>query len=96
MQITHEVVIDCSHMTPANCSDVCLEALSHGAGFKLKADSSTDTIHGSVTIQHSMPPNPHLIIVEVYEEDRGRQRKPAKMPTASQVTGALDKLKIRG
>ena len=52
MRITHELLIDCSAMTAAEFSDKCLIALGHGPNFKLKADSPTDVVHGSVSIVH--------------------------------------------
>ena len=52
MHITHELLIDCSAITAAEFSDKCLAALGHGPDFKLKADSPTDIVHGSVSIVH--------------------------------------------
>ena len=107
MVITHEVMIDSSSMTYEQISDSCLEALGHSEDFKLKASSPTDTLHGSVSIIHNDLPLPHVVIVEVYEEDEaptsltshgittGRQStlaRPAVMPTEQDLINKLETL----
>lgn len=111
MHITHEVLIDCSNMTGAECSDACLAALGHGIGFKLKCDTATDTVHGSVSIVHADLPNPHIITIECYEVDEAPTAKMkngmksgrestlaccAVMPTEKSLKDKLDKLKKAG
>ena len=99
MVITHEVMIDSSSMTYEQISDSCLEALGHSEDFKLKASSPTDTLHGSVSIIHNDLPLPHVVIVEVYEEDEAptdlRQStlaRPAVMPTEQDLINKLETL----
>ena len=87
------------------CSDMVLDALGHGPTFKLKADTPDDTVHGSVTIAHNLPPEPHKISVEVYEDanlpaltmingvTQGRRstlQRPAIMPTAKKIRDRLN------
>ena len=105
MHVIHRKVIDCSAITAAACSDLHLAALLHGPAFKLKADTPDDTVHGSVTIAHNAPPEPHEIIVEIYEKDEaptvrlvngrlaGREstlKRPTPMPTARTIRARLD------
>ena len=92
MKFQHEVLIDCSAITPEACSDACLAKLGHARALKLKADAKNDTVHGGVTIIHNLPPLPHVILVEIYEAERGRHRKPATMPSAGALKAALDTL----
>tara|TARA_R110002051_G_scaffold121577_1_gene194715 strand:- start:24 stop:311 length:288 start_codon:yes stop_codon:yes gene_type:complete len=68
-------------MTPSECSDACLAALQHGLDFALRADAPTDTVHGTVSIVHNDPPEPHIITVDVYETDEA--------PTATMLHGEL-------
>jgi len=67
MIVTHEILIDCSEMTPIACSDDVLQSLRHGPGFSLRAEKPADVVNGSVSIVHNDPPEPHLITVELYE-----------------------------
>jgi hypothetical protein len=97
MQVIHERVIDCSSITPAECSDACLAALQHGADFALRADTSGSTVHGTVIIIHNYPPLAHEITVEVYESDEspiaGREstiRRPTVMPTDQTIRDRID------
>lgn len=104
MQVFHTLVIDCSMMTETECSDLCVEALGHGLGFRLKCDKPDDTVHGGVTILHCPPPTPHEFMVEVYEADaaptarmeRGRMvgrestlKRPLVMPTEQAIRDRL-------
>lgn len=68
----HSLMVDCvaRGLTPAQCSDEIVAKLGHGPTFKLKADTSDDTVHGAVMIRHSVPPEPHLVRVEFYLADR--------------------------
>jgi hypothetical protein len=68
---TFEQVIDCSAIEPSACSDRLLVALGHGDDFKLRADSATDVVHGSVAIVHNSPPDPHEVTVDMYDADEG-------------------------
>jgi hypothetical protein len=81
MQVIHEKLIDCTSMTPAECSDACLAALQHGSDFALKANAPTDTVHGTVSIVHNDPPEAHIITVNVYDADEA--------PTAQMVHGTM-------
>jgi len=103
MIVIHERIIDCSLVTPAECSDRCLVALKHGPAFTLRADSNDAKVHGSVTISHNEPPTAHTITVEVYEisdapvvvdgRPVGRETtlaRPAVMPTAQTIRGLLN------
>jgi hypothetical protein len=104
MHVIHNKVIDCSAMTAAECSDQMLVELQHGTDFKLRADTGTDTLHGSVTIVHNVPPEPHEITVEIYEVDdlpevrmvhgviEGRSstlKRPTIMPTQAEINQRL-------
>lgn len=82
MRVNVRKVIDCSAITAQECSDLALADLGHGPTFALKADTPQDTVHGSVTISHNMPPEAHEIIVDVYEVDEA--------PTAQMVHGHLE------
>ena len=98
MHVTHQKVIDCSGMESAACSDLLLAKLQHGPAFKLRADNPSDTVHGSLTITHAFPPEPHEILVEVYEQGsppvpegrRSTLARPADMPTAAEVRRRLN------
>ena len=105
MHVIHNKVLDCSAMTAAECSDACLVALQHGADFSLRADTPTDTVHGTVSIVHSDPPEPHIITVDVYDVDEapatkmvhgqveGRQstlKRPDPMPTEQTIINRLE------
>ena len=99
MIVFHEGLIDCSGITADECSDAILAILEHGPAFKLKADLPTDTVHGSITVDHRSPPDAHKIIVEVYESDeapvQGREtslKRPGVMPTVSTLKTRLEKL----
>mgnify|MGYP001570629613 CR=1 FL=1 len=54
MKIRHEVCID-NKGNSRKCDEEILIALGHGPGFKLKADTPDDTVHGAVTIAHCDP-----------------------------------------
>ena len=54
MKIRHEVCIDNKGNSKAVLDEV-LVALCHGPGFKYRADSPTDTVHGAVTICNCDP-----------------------------------------
>ena len=97
MHVIHNKVIDCSAMTAAECSDQMLVELQHGTDFKLRADTPDDTVHGSVSIVHNTPPEPHEIIVEIYDEDdapteghRSTLKRPGSMPTEAAIRARLD------
>ena len=107
MIVTHEIMIDCNSITDEACSDLCLSALGQSTDFNLKAELPTDTLHGSVSIIHNDLPLPHVVIVEVYEEDEaptnltshgittGRQStlaRPAVMPTEQDLINKLETL----
>jgi len=82
MHVVHNKIIDCSAMPASECSDRLLTALGHGVGFKLKADTPNDIVHGSVTIAHNLPPEAHEITVEIYEVDEA--------PTVLMVHGRME------
>lgn len=103
MHITHKLLVDTSNETASAFSDKCLAALGHGPQFKLKADKSDDTVHGSITIAHY--DGYCDVIIEVYEVDEeptvkmshgmksgreSRLAKPAKMPTEKELKDKLD------
>ena len=97
MHVIHQKVIDCSVMTAAECSNICLAALQHGPNFKLKADASDDVLHGGISIVHNHPPEPHEITVEIYEEEdlplAGRLstfQRPDPMPTEQTIINRLE------
>jgi len=69
MHITHNVVIDCSAMGAADCSDRCSIGLGHSPDFKLMADTPDDVVNGSVTISHNHAPEPHEIMIVLYDEE---------------------------
>jgi hypothetical protein len=99
MRVEHQRLIDCSGIETSRCSDNCLAALGHGLAFKLRADRKDDTVHGSVTISHALPPTPHYILIEVYEEDSppsvwhsSHFARPAVMPTVAAIKARLDTL----
>ena len=81
MHTIHNTVIDCSAISAMECSEAILVALEHGTGFLLKTNTPTDIVHGSVSIVHTDPPEPHIITVDVYETDEA--------PTATMVHGEL-------
>ena len=54
MKIRHEICIDNKGDTDKCCNEI-LVALGHGPGFKLKADTPDDTVHGALTIAHCDP-----------------------------------------
>lgn len=105
MQVIHEKLLDCTSMTPTECSDACLVALQHGSDFALKANNPTDTVHGTVSIVHNDLPEAHIITVTVYDTDEaptaqmvhgnleGRQstlKRPAPMLTEQEIKDRLD------
>lgn len=105
MHVVHTKIVDCLAMTAEECSDQCLVALGHGPGFKLRADTPDDVVHGAVTIAHNFPPEPHEISVDVYEQDdlpntrlvhgrlegrRSTLKRPAVMPTARAIRDRLN------
>ena len=99
MNVVHKILLDCSAMPAAECSDTFLAALEHGPAFKLKADLPSDTVHGSITVDHNSPPEAHEIIVEVYESDvapvEGREsslKRPAVIPTSNILRTRLERL----
>jgi len=67
MHITHNVVIDCSDRLA--CSDSIMAGLGHGPDFKLRADTSDDIVNGFVTIYHNHAPDPHEILINLYDEE---------------------------
>jgi hypothetical protein len=81
MFVTHEIGIDCSEITPEACSDSVLTGLEHGSGFKLRADTLTDVVNGSVSIVHNDQPGTHVIEIELYEV--------RELPTAHWENGQL-------
>ena len=107
MNITHEVMVNCTGITIEECSDNCLATLGHGVDFNLKASTATDTLHGSVSITHNDSPLPHIFSIEVYEEDEaptavtshgvttGREStlaRPVVMPTEQDLINKLETL----
>ena len=101
MIVYHERLFDCSAMEADECGELCLVALQHGPSFKLKADSETDIVNGSLTIVHASPPELHQIWVEVYDVDSPPDRatsresalkRPAVMPTEETLKTRLDTL----
>ena len=58
--------MDCVFDDVFNCSDLILEKLAP-LNFKLKADKENDTVHGSVSIDHTK--NNHVITVVLYEKN---------------------------
>lgn len=56
--------MDCSDLF--KCSDLILEKLAP-LNLKLKADKENDTLHGSVSIDHTK--NHHVITIVLYEHD---------------------------
>jgi len=81
MFVTQEIKINCSEITPQACSDSVLTALEHGLGFKLRADTLTDIVNGSVSIVHNALPEQHVIEIELYEVK--------ELPTAHWENGQL-------
>lgn len=102
MIVTHERVLNCSGITSQECLAKFLTKLGHGLGFKLRADVPTDEVHGSVSISHGVPPAPHVLVVEVYEEDMPPEKpdrpgkrlsslkRPATFPSAQSIKDKLD------
>lgn len=89
---TFDQVIDCSEITPAVCSDRLVVALGHGDDLKLKADRESDVVHGSVTIIHNLPPEPHEVTVDMYDADEEpcaehltTFRRPDSMPATADL-----------
>jgi hypothetical protein len=98
--VSHTRVIDCVGMglTPAQCSDNILAKLGHGPAFRLKADAPGDTVHGALMIRHSLPPEPHLIRIELYladgpptRERRSRLAAHPNPPTDSAIRALLNR-----
>ena len=98
--ILHSILRDCvgRGITPAQCSDEILAKLGHGAAFKLKADRADDAVHGAVMIRHSVPPEPHLIRIELYLTDspptgsrRAHLRAHPNLPPDAAIRALLDR-----
>ena len=75
------------------CSDSMIEKLQP-LNLKLKATKSTDIVNGSITIDHT--PNKHMIIIEIYQEDKKPEgmrattlEKPSKTPTETEIKQLL-------
>lgn len=86
--------MSCAGPTPADCSDAILVKLQHETAFKLRADTPTDTVHGSLTIVHGPT---HEFIVEIYDADESPNsvhssmfKRPATMPTEATIHTRLD------
>ena len=97
MRIVHRKVIDCSGMDSSTCSDLLLAKLQHGPNFKLRPDFPVDTVHGSVTIAHNLPPDAHEITIDIYDADepptadhRSTLRRPAVMPSQAMIRDRLN------
>mgnify|MGYP001559233182 FL=1 len=96
--VEHRRVLDCGTRTSAECSEAVVAALGHGPGFKLKADTPDDTVHGSVTIQWCDPmPCAVTILVEVYEQDdppnarrKSHLKRSSIMPSETEIRRRLD------
>lgn len=106
MIVRHNMVIDCSAISPSECIKGLITKLGHKASFKLTADSPTGIVHGAVTVYHATPPDEHVIVVEVYDKDepptygpknrhghKTRFKRPAVMPTENTI---LNRLKSGG
>ena len=96
MRIMYSRVIDCSGMTPAECSDLFLVAIEHGPFLSFRADTPSSVVHGAITIAHNNPPTPHEVWVDVYENDQspigGRRstlKRPVPMPTEQAILDLL-------
>ena len=96
MRVEHRMQIDCSGMTPEQCSHALLAKLGHSLSFNLKAAVPTDVVHGAVSILHALPPDLHTIIVEVYETTQAPTKdrlstlaRPAILPTAAEIRRKL-------
>jgi|LULF01.1.fsa_nt_gb hypothetical protein len=90
--------INCSDIKPAECSDRLLEKLQ-SLNLKLKADNDTDTVNGSLTINHV--PEAHEIEIEIYEHDEKPNeglhpykkvtiKKPKKKPTLKEIENCFE------
>ena len=98
--ILHSILRDCvgRGITPAQCSDEILLKLGHGPAFKLKADTADDAVHGAVMIRHGVPPEPHLIRIELYLTDspptgsrRAHLRAHPNLPPDAAIRALLDR-----
>lgn len=97
MIVSHRLIVDCRGVRPSQCSDAILVKLGHGPAFALRADTPLGVVHGSVSIAHHQPPEPHVIVVEVYERiERPNDRhtttlvRPTPMPSRADITTRLD------
>jgi len=101
MNVELKQIIDCSGIGSGVCTEIALNALGNSPEFNLTAKSEDDTVHGSITIVHDLPPELHLISVEIYEEnlaaepqDGGRKTslaRPAVFPTQQEIKDRLTK-----
>jgi len=101
MHVELTQIIDCSGIGSGECTERALTALGNSPEFNLRARSEDATVHGSITIVHDSPPEPHLISVEIYEanvsaepEDGGRKStlaRPTIFPTERQINDRLTK-----
>jgi len=66
VHIIHNVVIDCSDGIA--CSDLIVDALN-GESINLRADESDSVVNGSVSINHNHAPEPHEIMIVLYDEE---------------------------
>lgn len=98
--VVHFMLIDhvALGLTDSTCSDWVLAKLGHSPTFKLKADNENDTVHGAVMIRHSVPPEQHLIRIEIYESDdspkQGRKsflKKHVNPPTDDEIRDKLNR-----
>ena len=98
--IIHRMTINCVGMglTPVQCSDQILTKLGHGPTFKLKADNENDIVHGAIMVAHLLPPEQHIIRVEIYQQDgpprNGRKsflKRHNSPPTDDEIRALLNK-----
>ena len=80
--------IDCSKIKPAACSDKLIEKFLK-ENIKLRADKDTDTVNGSLTIDHTI--NNHIIHVYIYDKDENP--KPEHKTTFKKKSLTLDQVK---
>jgi len=66
MHIIHNVIMDCYDSLA--CSDLIVGALN-GDSLKFMADTEDAVVNGSVTISHNDAPEPHEIMIIMYEEE---------------------------
>ena len=95
-------IIDCLGIGPEECTKHALTALGDNPAFNLSAKSEADTVHGSVTIVHNLPPEAHIIRIEVYGTDLaaeletgGRKStiaRPEVFPSKQTIINSISKL----